>query len=750
MIGLPKAILVRHYAPFSLLLILGASCTNRDLPFETTPAKPAFAVQDATNVSGTVSAWGGNFVGDLGNGTNTNSNTPVEVSGLSGVTAIAGGEEHSLALKGDGTVWAWGDNGTGELGANTFGSSFSNTPLQVLGPGGVGDLAGVTAIAGGDLWSLALKSDGTVWAWGWNVYGQLGNGTNTTSNTPVQVSGLSGVTAIAAGNHGLALKSDGTVWAWGDNSFGELGNGTNTTSNTPVQVLGLSGVTAIAAGVRHSLALKSDGTIWAWGANSSGQLGNGTNTNSNTPLQVSGLSGVTAIAGANANNTYALKSDGTVWAWGDNFFGELGNGTFTPSNTPAQVVGTGAVGYLSGVTVIASGSFLGLALKSDGTVWAWGLNESGQLGNGTNTNSNTPVQVLGTGGVGYLSGVTAIAGGGFFSLALEGATSAPPLAIVPPPAVTVATDVGRCDAQVNLGTATTAGGTPPITLAATPAGPYSVGKTTVTWTATDATGSTASATQTVAVFDPARFSITAPAAITLEAGPGGTVSVDPSRLSATLTANCPGGITLTSVRSDGLPLDAPYPLGTTGITFTATDASGYSLSVSTTVTVVDTTPPVITVSGTFVVNATSPSGAVVFYVASARDVAAGVVPVTCSPPSGSTFPIGTTALTCSAADPSGNQVLATFHVTVLSAQAQISNLETSVTNLALSTGTTTSLSAKLNDALAAANAGDVATACASLQDFINETRAQAGKKISISDANTLSATAQSIRAALGC
>ena len=305
MIGLQKAILVRHYAPFSLLLILGASCTNRDLPFETTPTKPAFAIQDgavanglSNTVSGTVLAWGDNVDGQLGNGTFTTSNTPVEVSGLTGVTAIAAGgafNHHSLALKSDGTVWAWGANSAGQLGNGSF--TGSNTPVQTSG------INGVTAIAGGQLHSLALKSDGTVWAWGFNLDGQLGNGTNTTTypyglDTPVQVLGLTGVIAIAGGGaHSLALKSDGTVWAWGQNNKGQLGNGSFTGSNTPVQTSGISGVTAIAGGVSHSLALKSDGTVWAWGYNLDGELGNGTYTDSNTPVEVSGLSGVTVIAG---------------------------------------------------------------------------------------------------------------------------------------------------------------------------------------------------------------------------------------------------------------------------------------------------------------------------------------------------------------------------------------------------------------------------------------------------------------------
>jgi hypothetical protein len=344
------------------------------------------------------------------------------------------------------------------------------------------------------------------------------------------------------------------------------------------------------------------------------------------------------------------------------------------------------------------------------------------------------------------NGMVLITGGGLASAELYG-TSAPTLAIVPPPAITVATDVGRCDAQVNLGTPTTAGGTPPIRLAATPAGPYSLGQTTVTWTATDVSGTTASATQFVTVRDQELPRVVPPPNVSTVTDPGKpTASVSPGV--ATATDNCPG-VTVTGARNDGQALNAPYPVGQTIITWTATDASANKANASQSVTVADKEPPTLGVPADFAVNATSPAGAVVTYEVIASDNVA-VASLTCSPASGTTFPIGTTSVTCVASDPSGNRASATFHVTVLSAQAQISNLETSVTNLALSTGTTTSLLAKFNDALAAANAGDVATACASLQDFINETQAQAGKKISISDANMLSAAAQRIRAALGC
>jgi len=185
--------------------------------------------------------------------------------------------------------------------------------------------------------TMALKSDGTVWAWGYNGSGQLGDGSTTDRYTPVEVSGLSGVMDIAAGDsHSLALKSDGTVWAWGYNGSGQLGDGSTTDRYTPVEVSGLSGVMDIAAGDSHSLALKSDGTVWAWGQNEYGQLGDGTTTQRTTPIQASDLSGVVVIA-AGSGHSLAMQLDGTVWAWGINVYGERGNGTSFIQNTPLQV-----------------------------------------------------------------------------------------------------------------------------------------------------------------------------------------------------------------------------------------------------------------------------------------------------------------------------------------------------------------------------------------------------------------------------
>ncbi|MBI1920739.1 MAG: VCBS repeat-containing protein [Geobacter sp.] len=305
---------------------------------------------------------------------------------------------------GDGTVWAWGNNGIGQLGDGT--NIDKALPVQVVG------LDNVQAIAGAMLYSLALKPDGTVWSWGSNDDGGLGDGTYNSRNMPGLVSGLSDVKAIAAGwFHSLALQNDGTVWRWGKYSGG-IGISPPSPdligidSNVPVQVDGLNNVLAVVGGGNHSIALKADGTVWTWGLNSQGQLGDGTTTNSTIPVQVPGLDGVIAIA-AGVEHTAVLKADGTVWTWGKNDYGQLGDGTNFNRSAPAPVPG------LDNVTAIFGGGWHTIALKADGTVWTWGWNIEGQLGDGTNIDRNIPVQVPG------LSGVVAIDGECVSSIALK-------------------------------------------------------------------------------------------------------------------------------------------------------------------------------------------------------------------------------------------------------------------------------------------------------------------------------------------
>jgi alpha-tubulin suppressor-like RCC1 family protein len=391
--------------------------------------QPAVAGGDnhtiALKNNGTVWAWGHNGHGQLGDGTTSDRSIPVQVrsSGGGGVLTnakgIAGSEDYSAALKADGTVWSWGCNDFGKLGDNTL--TDRETPVQVKGPGGAGFLGNVRAVTAGNYHMAALKNDGTVWSWGCNACGQLGDGTTTDRKTPVQVKGsggagfLGGVTAVTAGySHTVALKGDGTVWAWGYNDHGQLGDGTTTDRWTPVQVKGPGGagfledVAAIAAGFDHVMALKEDGTVWAWGCNDDGQLGDGTTTWRSTPVQVKGPGGVgflgdvTAVA-AGYGHTAAPKADGTVWAWGRNGTGQLGDGTTTWRSTPVQVLGPGGAETLNNVIAVAAGRYHTVALKNDGAVWAWGDNIRGQLGDGTTTDRWTPVRVLSPEGEGFLS-----------------------------------------------------------------------------------------------------------------------------------------------------------------------------------------------------------------------------------------------------------------------------------------------------------------------------------------------------------
>ncbi|NOV00989.1 RCC1 domain-containing protein [Paenibacillus planticolens] len=332
----------------------------------------------------TLWAWGDGNFGQLGNGSGASSAVAVQNTLVQNIIDVAAGDaHHSLALRSDGIVFAWGTNGVGQLGD---GATYinRNNPVQVS------NLTDVIDVEAGFYHSLALKSDGTVWAWGSNVYSELGDGTTTNRSTPVQVSGLSNIVSISTKNyHSLAIKSDGTVWAWGYNTDGQLGDGTTTTPLTPVQVSGLSNISYVSAGSTHSLAIKSDGTVWAWGNNTTGQFGDGTTTSHTTPVQIPGLSNVKVVE-ADWHHSLAIKNDGTLWAWGYNDAGQLGDGTTGSTYlSPVQVAG------LSGVTAVSTSATFTVAQKSDGTVWAWGQNYWRQLGDGTRTDHYSPAQVTG-------------------------------------------------------------------------------------------------------------------------------------------------------------------------------------------------------------------------------------------------------------------------------------------------------------------------------------------------------------------
>jgi alpha-tubulin suppressor-like RCC1 family protein/uncharacterized membrane protein len=370
------------------------------------------AVVDA---AGNVFTWGRNQFGNLGNGTLTQSNFPVAVStttGLPQVAEVSAGSFGTVVRTVSGTVWAWGSNSSGGLG-NTSIQGLSMVPVQVMDVGGSGYLTGVSDVAsGGWNWAVAVKSaDGSVWTWGENVAGQLGNGTTTNSPTPIQVLGpggvgfLTGVVKVAAGSrHVMALKSDGTVWAWGTNGEGELGdNATSTMETTPVQVTGpngvgfLTGIIAIGTTSNHTLAVRADGAVFAWGINPYGQLGTGTTTPSFVPypVAVSTISGLTKNPSVSAGGEHSLAADpitGKAWGWGWDPYGQVGDGTLsqdvlTPSLVAAPV----------SFTEVGAGIWHSVGLGSDGSVWTWGYNYYGELGNGHSglVYNNTPHAVSG-------------------------------------------------------------------------------------------------------------------------------------------------------------------------------------------------------------------------------------------------------------------------------------------------------------------------------------------------------------------
>jgi alpha-tubulin suppressor-like RCC1 family protein len=299
---------------------------------------------------------------------------------------IAAGSSHGVLLKTDGSVWTWGGNAYGQLGREAEDS---------WAPARVPHLSAIRSVAGGAEFTMALHTDGTVWTWGQNEDGQLGNRDIKDTQKPAPVHGLPRIVAIAAaGNHSLALDSNGNVWEWGAVPIGRSGP-------APQQTPNLSRITAIAAGDRHSIALDAGGHVWVWGDHGA--------EGSSSSGQLAGLSDVTAVAGA-YQLTVALKKDGTVWSVGYGAAGQRGNGAVETSSQPVMVTG------LSGVKAIAARYMTVMALKSDGTVWNWGSNHYRQLGNPAfrQEDVNKPVRA------GTLTGIVAIAAAGSHSVAVSG------------------------------------------------------------------------------------------------------------------------------------------------------------------------------------------------------------------------------------------------------------------------------------------------------------------------------------------
>jgi alpha-tubulin suppressor-like RCC1 family protein len=329
-------------------------------------------------------AWGCNNGGRLGDNTTFDRFSPVEISGIFSCWCQASaGYGHSLGLRTNGTLWAWGRSFSGQLGDNTI--TTRSSPVSVVG--GFSDWCQASA---GDVHSLAVRSNGTLWSWGANG-GRLGDNTVTTRLSPVSVVGgfSDWCQASAGGAHSLGLRSNGTLWAWGYNRYGKLGDNSVTDRSSPVSVVGgFTDWCQVSASYTHNLAVRSNGTLWAWGANYSGQLGDNSDICRSSPVSVVG--GFTDWCQASAGyHSLAIRENGTLWAWGSNYAGSIGDETLTDRSSPVSVVG----GFTDWCQT--SARYYSLAVRSNGTVWAWGRNFSGSLGDGSDICRSSPVSVVG-------------------------------------------------------------------------------------------------------------------------------------------------------------------------------------------------------------------------------------------------------------------------------------------------------------------------------------------------------------------
>jgi alpha-tubulin suppressor-like RCC1 family protein len=329
-------------------------------------------------------AWGSNGCGRLGDGTLTDRCSPVQEFGSATDWAqVSAGSCHTAAVKTSGTLWAWGNNGSGRLGDGTVTQRCS--PVQEFGSS-----SDWTHVSAGQSHTAAVKTSGQLWAWGLNTSGQLGDGTVTSRCSPVQEFCSAGDWAqVSAGvGHTAAVKTSGQLWAWGSNAQGRLGDGTVTSRCSPVQEFCSAGDWAqVSAGNSNTAATKTSGTLWAWGLNTSGQLGDGTVTNRCSPVQEIGSStDWTQVSTSNAF-TAAVKTSGQLWAWGINSQGRLGDGTLTNRCSPVQEISSSA-----DWAQVSAGSDHTAAVKTSGTLWAWGRNGQGRLGDGTLTDRCSPTQ----------------------------------------------------------------------------------------------------------------------------------------------------------------------------------------------------------------------------------------------------------------------------------------------------------------------------------------------------------------------
>ena len=333
-------------------------------------------------------AWGANNTGQVGDNSVVSKSSPIQIGSITTWVQADQDAWQSTAIKADGTLWVWGNNESGQLGLNELTSKSS--PVQV------GLLTTWAQTEVGSILQAAIKTDGTLWAWGLNDLGQVGISTIQNPfvevSSPIQIGSLTTWSQVTAGNdHCAAVKTDGTLWAWGLNSFGRLGDNTVVNKSSPVQVGALTTWSQVSAGSNFTGAVKTDGTLWMWGLASDGRLGdNNSATHKSSPVQIGALTNWSQVSLGSLHTT-AIKTDGTLWAWGrNNFGGSVGDNTIINRSSPVQI------GALTTWLQVNGGAYTSAATKTDGTLWSWGYNASGELGQNDIIFRSSPTQI-GTG-----------------------------------------------------------------------------------------------------------------------------------------------------------------------------------------------------------------------------------------------------------------------------------------------------------------------------------------------------------------
>ena len=386
----------------------------------------------AKKTNGSIWGWGFNGQNQLGNGTFTSVSSPIQIGTDTNWSTLSASQETVLAIKTNGTLWGWGNNSYYQL---TYGVNGAGSPVQigtlsnwakVESGGGSGGAWTVALQTNGTLWAwgnvtsgrtgvtipdtpqmvgsenywqkiaahiltaVAIKTDGTLWTWGYNQDGQVGDNSTATRSSPVQVGSSNDWSKLQSntsqGYSLAAIKTDGTLWMWGKNDFGQLGQSNTVSRSSPVQVGLSSDWNEVSCGLSHTIALKSNGTLWGWGLNNAGQIGNNSTTNTSSPVQIGTLTNWSKIS-SGGSQTMAIKTDSTLWAWGQNAFGQLGDGTTVPRSSPVQI------GTLGQWADVYSGASHTMAIRTDGTLWAWGFNGYRQVTPTDTNNRSSPVQI---------------------------------------------------------------------------------------------------------------------------------------------------------------------------------------------------------------------------------------------------------------------------------------------------------------------------------------------------------------------